>query len=182
MNEQKKKSIGKFLSLILRHQPDTIGLILDENGWANIDELIEKCKKENVLFTFDELVEIVETNDKKRYAFNYEQTKIRTNQGHSIDVDVELKSVKPTVFLYHGTAKKNLDSILEIGIEKRSRQHVHLSIDKNTAIKVGLRHGRPIILKINSGIMHDDGNIFYLSENNVWLTDFINPKYISIDE
>lgn len=180
MNEKHNKQISKFLSLVLRHQPEIICLNLDENGWADVEELQEKCANNNIHFTLEELDDLVETNDKKRFIFNEDQTKIRANQGHSIAIDLALKPQQPPEFLYHGTAENNVDSILEKGIEKRSRQHVHLSSDKENATKVGMRHGKPVILTILTGKMSEDGIIFYLSENNVWLTDFIDPKYILI--
>lgn len=180
MNEKHKKNISKFLSLVLRHQPEIINLNLDENGWADVKELQEKFAKKNQDFTLKDLDEIVETNDKKRFIFNEDKTKIRANQGHSIAIDLALKPQLPPEFLYHGTAQANVDSILGNGIEKRSRQHVHLSSDKETATKVGMRHGKPVILTIQTGKMSEDGIIFYLSENHVWLTDFIDPKYILI--
>ncbi|WP_312075120.1 RNA 2'-phosphotransferase [Chryseobacterium sp.] len=179
MNEQHKKKTSKFLSYVLRHHPELIGLDLDQNGWANVDELIKKSTNDTQGLTFEELCEIVETNDKKRFVFNEDKTRIRANQGHSIAIDLNLKPQQPPEFLYHGTAQANVDSILENGIEKRSRQHVHLSLDKETATKVGMRHGKPIILTILSGKMHQDRNLFYLSENGVWLTDFVDAKYIS---
>lgn len=179
MNEQQKKKISKFISLVLRHKPEIINLNLDENGWANVDELITKSKRDSHEgFTFEELNEIVESNDKKRFIFNEDKTKIRANQGHSIDIDLALQPQQPPEFLYHGTAQTNIDSILEKGIEKRNRQHVHLSQDKETATKVGMRHGKPVILTIRTGKMAEDGILFYLSENKVWLTDFIDAKYI----
>ncbi|MCD1115507.1 RNA 2'-phosphotransferase [Chryseobacterium turcicum] len=179
MNEKHKKKTSKFLSYVLRHHPELINLNLDENGWANVDELIAKSTNDSQGFTFEELDEIVETNDKKRFIFNEDKTRIRANQGHSIDINLALISQQPPEFLYHGTAQCNIDSILEKGIEKRSRQHVHLSQDKETANKVGMRHGKPIILTINTQKMFEDGIKFYLSENNVWLTDFVDAKYIS---
>lgn len=180
MNERHKKKISKFLSLVLRHQPEIINLNLDENGWTSVDELITKSKRDSYQgFTFEELEEIVETNDKKRFIFNEDKTRIRANQGHSVDIDLALKPQQPPEFLYHGTAETNMDSILEKGIEKRNRQHVHLSQDLETANKVGMRHGKPVILMIKTKEMFDDGIEFYLSENNVWLTDFVDAKYIS---
>lgn len=178
MIEQHKKKTSKFLSYILRHHPELINLNLDENGWANVDELITKSTNDSQGFTFEELDEIVETNDKKRFIFNGDKTRIRANQGHSIDINLALIPQQPPEFLYHGTAQSNIDSILEKGIEKRNRQHVHLSQDIETATKVGMRHGKPIILTINTEKMFDDGIEFYLSENNVWLTDFVDIKYI----
>lgn len=179
MTEQDKKRIGKFLSLVLRHSPETIGIELDENGWANVQELIEKCKNHHCHFSMEDLIEIVETNDKKRYSFNEKRNKIRANQGHSIDIDLALTPVEPPEFLYHGTATRFVESIMENGILKQSRQHVHLSKDKETAIKVGTRHGKPVVLIIMAGKMHKDGIQFYQSDNGVWLTDYVDTKYIS---
>lgn len=178
MNEQHKKRISKYLSLVLRHNPEVIGLNLDENGWADVGELQEKCAKQNRAFTLEELDEVVETNDKKRFILNEDKTRIRANQGHSINVDLALKPQQPPEFLYHGTSEANLASIFEKGIEKRNRQHVHLSQDKETATKVGMRHGKPVILTIETGKMDKDGMVFYLSENNVWLTNFVDAEYI----
>lgn len=179
MNEIENKRISKFLSLILRHQPETIHLHLDENGWADVEELITKSARKRVHFTMEELDEVVETNNKKRFAFNEDKTKIRANQGHSIDIDLALIPQQPPEYLYHGTAESNISSIMEKGIEKRSRQHVHLSADKDTATKVGMRHGKPVILTIRTGKMSEEGIQFYLSDNGVWLTDFVDTKYIS---
>ncbi|MCD0454448.1 RNA 2'-phosphotransferase [Chryseobacterium sp. LC2016-27] len=180
MTEQHKKRISKFLSYVLRHHPELINLNLDENGWANVEELITRSKRDpHEGISFEELDEIVETNDKKRFIFNEDKTRIRANQGYSIDIDLALIPQKPPEFLYHGTAQSNIDSIFEKGIEKRNRKHVHLSQDIETATKVGMRHGKPIILTINTEKMFNDGIEFYLSENNVWLTDFVDIQYIS---
>ncbi|KFF09296.1 RNA 2'-phosphotransferase [Chryseobacterium luteum] len=180
MNEQQKKKISKFLSYVLRHHPELIGLNLDENGWANVDELITKSKRESHQgLTFEELDEIVQTNEKKRFAFNEDKTRIRASQGHSIEINLALIPQQPPEFLYHGTAQSNIESILEKGIEKRGRQHVHLSQDKETATKVGMRHGKPVILTVRTQKMFEDGIEFYLSDNEVWLTDFVDAKYIS---
>lgn len=179
MNETDKKRIGKFLSLVLRHSPQTIGIELDEQGWANVKELIEKCKKHRYHFSMEDLIEIVETNDKKRYSFNEKRNRIRANQGHSIDINLELSPVEPPEYLYHGTATRFLPSIREKGILKGNRQRVHLSSDKDTAENVGSRHGKPAILTIMSGEMYENGILFYCSDNGVWLTDYIDTKYIS---
>lgn len=179
MTEQQIKTISKYLSLILRHNPQTIGIILDDNGWANVEELMIKCNKKGVRFSIEDLEEIVETNDKKRFAFNEDKTKIRASQGHSINIDLALHPAIPPTFLYHGTAQKNIDIILSDGIKKMNRQHVHLSTNKETATKVGARHGKPVILTIMAEKMNEEGILFYQSENNVWLTDYIAPKYIS---
>ena len=129
MNEKEKTKISKFLSLVLRHKPDAIGLVLDENGWANVAELIKKCGKNGRSFTKSELVEVVETNDKKRFAFDESGTKIRASQGHSIEVEIGFEEKFPPEILYHGTAEKNLAVIFTEGLKKMSRHHVHLSAD-----------------------------------------------------
>lgn len=179
MEESDRKRIGKFLSLVLRHEPGRIGLELDEYGWADVKELIEKCRKYRYCFSREDLVEIVETNNKQRYSFNENQSKIRANQGHSLDIILGLPPIEPPEFLYHGTATRFLTSIMDKGIVKGSRQYVHLSEDKDTAYKVGSRHGKPIILAIMSGRMYKDGVVFYQSDNGVWLTDYVDIKYIS---
>ena len=171
--ELKKKS--KFLSLVLRHKPETIDLKLDENGWADVQELLDKTRLDP-----EELKEIVETNDKKRFTFNDDESKIRASQGHSIDVDLQLEPKDPLPVLYHGTATKNIDSILRDGLKKANRQHVLLSADQETAIKVGQRHGKPIILTINAKLMAQDGYKFFLSKNGVWLTDSVPVDYIGV--
>ncbi|MFZ0596792.1 MAG: RNA 2'-phosphotransferase [Flavobacterium sp.] len=178
MNEKAAKNISKFLSLVLRHSPETINLKLDENGWTDVEELMEKCSKNGNELNAALLDYVVENNDKKRFAFNEDKTKIRASQGHSISVELNLNEVEPSEFLYHGTVEKFLENIQKEGLQKMSRQHVHLSKDKDTAIKVGGRRGVPQILTVKSGEMFKDGFKFYLSENNVWLTDEVPPKYI----
>lgn len=170
--------MGRFLSLILRHSPQTIGITLDKFGYANIDELISQMNKHGKHIDFDTLKLIVDTNNKKRYSFNQDFTKIRANQGHSINVDLQLTEKIPPNELYHGTATRFLDSIMKEGIKKQSRQYVHLSKDIDTAIKVGKRHGQVVILILDTAKMYQDGVKFYLSDNGVWLTDYVNPKYI----
>lgn len=179
MKEKNIKRISKFLSLILRHNPSKIGLELDENGWANVEELLSKSNKKNVRFSIETLEEVVETNDKKRFAFNDSKTKIRANQGHSIKtIDLELQTIEPPAFLYHGTVGKFMASIKEKGLQKMSRQHVHLSSDLETAIKVGNRRGQAIILSVRAIDMHNKGYTFYQSENGVWLTDSVPVEFI----
>lgn len=178
MNDKQIKNTSKFLSLILRHSPQTIGLQLDENGWADVDELIKNSAKHRQHFTKGELEEIVAQNDKQRFAFNETHTKIRASQGHSIDVELNLVAQQPPEFLYHGTVAKFIDSIKKEGLQKMSRQHVHLSKDMDTAYRVGSRRGQPIILSIRSGDMYRDGHVFNLSDNGVWLTDQVPVTYI----
>lgn len=173
------KQTSKFISLVLRHQPESIGLKLDENGWANVNELIGKMCAAGTVIDMTILEDIVQTNDKKRFVFNADKTTIRASQGHSIEVDLELKPVAPPDILYHGTTGKYLDSILQAGLQKQSRQYVHLSADINTARAVGSRHGKPVILIINAKAMADAGFLFYLSQNSVWLTDSVPAQYLS---
>lgn len=177
MNDAIKTS--KFLSLVLRHNPSLIGIVLDKNGWVDVEELLEKLKSKSLYLTFDELKEIVESNNKKRFALSIDSKKIRANQGHSISVELDYKEQTPPDFLYHGTSEKNVDSIFMNGISKMNRHHVHLSQDITTAHQVGKRHGTPVILKINSGNMKKAGFSFFLSDNNVWLTDFIPMEFIT---
>lgn len=180
MNEKDKKHISKFISLVLRHAPEKIGLKLDENGWADINELIQKSKGKNIFFTHDELNLIVKTNDKKRFALNEDSSKIRANQGHSINIEIGLLPIEPLLLLYHGTGEKSVDFILKSGIQKMTRQYVHLSQDIVTATNVGFRHGRPRIFKVNSRYMYENGIDFFQSENGVWLTDYVDKEYIEL--
>lgn len=179
MNE-KRNRLGKFISLILRHKPEIIGLKLDKNGWCSVDKLIEKMNNNNKKIDMKMLKDIVENNDKARYEFNENQTKIRARQGHSINVDVELKEKIPPKYLYHGTALKFLDSIKEKGIVKGNRQYVHLSQDIETAVNVGKRHGKPYVIKINTEEMYKNGHKFFLSNNNVWLVEYVDTRYFVV--
>jgi len=171
---------SKFISLVLRHQPEVVGPKLDLNGWTDVDQLIHGARCKGYPLTPELLKEIVETNDKERFAFNEDGSKIRANQGHSRDVELGLAPKEPPCELYHGTATRFWPSIEEQGLMKGNRQHVHLSSDLKTAEKVGVRHGKLIILSIDSRWMHEEGHDFYLSENGVWLTDHVPPRYLSI--
>ena len=179
MNEKQQKRIGKFISLILRHEPEKIGLQLDDAGWADVNELLIGLKAKNRQISFEQLQELVANNDKKRYSFNDDQTRIRANQGHSLTLDLQLEALEPPEQLYHGTATRFLDSILEQGLLKGERHHVHLSLQKETAHQVGGRHGKPVVLKVDSGEMHKKGYVFYCSENMVWLTDQVPTEFIT---
>ncbi|MBN8786312.1 MAG: RNA 2'-phosphotransferase [Terrimonas sp.] len=172
------KHISKFMSLVLRHQPEKIGLQLDENGWTTTEELISKLNAHGITTDFSVIELVVATNDKKRFSFNESKTKIRANQGHSIDIELNLAPVTPPDILYHGTTSRFLESILKTGLQKQNRQHVHLSADETTAKAVGSRHGKPVILTVKAEEMVNDGRIFFLSENTVWLTDEVPVQYI----
>lgn len=172
--------ISRFLALILRHKPEEAGITLDKNGWANVEELIEGVSKKYKGFDYPTLEYIVFTDEKGRYSFNEGNTKIRANQGHSIDVDVQLEEFRPPKFLYHGTCTKSKDSILKEGISSRTRLYVHLSKDIETALEVGSRHGNPVVFEVNSKKMYEDGIKFYRSVNGVWLVKEVDPKYIKL--
>ena len=172
-----RKNISKYISLILRHKPETIGITLDEHGWANVDELLKGVSRKYPL-TREELDEIVATDEKQRYSFNDDGTLIRANQGHSIQVDVELAEVRPPEFLYHGTGEKYVSSIDRHGLIPKTRLYVHLSGDYETAVKVGSRHGKPVVYRILAGQMADAGITFYRSVNGVWLTKRVPREYM----
>ena len=173
------KETSKFISLILRHKPETIGISLDEHGWANVDELIAGISKTHPI-DMAILEQIVAEDEKQRYSFNEDKTLIRANQGHSIPVDVELEEKQPPEILFHGTGEKYVSSINEQGLIPKSRLYVHLSGDEETAHKVGQRHGKPAIYKVKSGDMYRDGFKFFCSVNGVWLTKIVPVKYLSL--
>jgi putative RNA 2'-phosphotransferase len=177
MNQQ-LKHISKFMSLVLRHKPEEIGLHLDESGWASVQELIEKLQIKGIKADLNTVDTIVTINDKQRFAFNHDKTKIRASQGHSIEVVLDLPAVTPPDILYHGTTTRFLKSILVNGLQKQSRQHVHLSATIETANAVGSRHGKPVIVTIDAKAMHAAGLKLYLSANKVWLANAVPAEYI----
>jgi putative RNA 2'-phosphotransferase len=182
MNDKEKTSLGKFISKILRHHPEIIGITLDEHGWADVPDLISGIQANgHPDFDMAALEEIVATNNKQRYSFSEDKWLIRANQGHSIPVDVELPEVSPPDVLWHGTGEKFVPSILQQGILRMNRLYVHLSPDRDTARNVGRRHGKPVLLKINCRQMSEDGYIFYRSVNGVWLTKEVPVKYFTVD-
>ena len=168
---------SRFISLILRHRPDTIGISLDEHGWASVEELLAGISKTQYI-DMEMLEKIVKTDSKQRYSFNEDKTLIRANQGHSIDVDVELPKKQPPVILYHGTGEKYVSSIDEQGLIPKSRLYVHLSGDEATATIVGSRHGRPVVYEILASQMYHDGYEFFQSVNGVWLTKSVPVQYL----
>lgn len=182
-NKKTLTNISRFISLILRHKPESIGIVLDNHGWANVEELIQGIKGQYEEFDMETLEEIVKSDEKQRYSFNEDKTLIRANQGHSVNVDVGLKEQIPPDILYHGTGNKYMDSINKQGLITKTRLYVHLSRDLNTARTVGKRHCKdneePVILCVNTKQMYEDGFKFYMSENKVWLTKEVPIKYIS---
>lgn len=173
-------NLSRYMSLILRHKPEVIGITLDEHGWASVNDLICGIEKNNPGFNMNILEQIVRTDSKQRYSFNDDKSLIRANQGHSVNVDVELKEKEPPEYLYHGTGEKYVKSINQDGLIPKSRLYVHLSKDIKTAENVGKRHGKEVVYRINSGQMYRDGYKFYLSENGIWLTKEVPIKYLEI--
>lgn len=173
INDKETIRLSKLLSLALRHRPEVLGIELDNNGWTEVSVLLHRAK-----ITSETLDYIVETNNKQRFAFNADKTKIRANQGHSVTIELGYVAQRPPDILFHGTSLQFLPSILRTGLDKRQRHHVHLSPDIETALKVGERRGKPIVLEIDSAKMYNDQFAFYLSTNGVWLTDHVPPKYI----
>jgi putative RNA 2'-phosphotransferase len=172
------ESTSKFLSLVLRHKPDAIGLKLDAEGWADLDQLLELANAKGTALTHDVVLEIVATSDKKRFALSPDGKRIRANQGHSVAVDLNLIPKEPPAILFHGTATRFAQSIREKGLMPGARQHVHLSLAATTAAEVGSRHGKPLVLVVRASDMHRDGFKFFLSDNGVWLTASVPTRYL----
>ena len=170
--------LSKYLAKHLRHAPHELGLTLQPGGWVPVDDLLDAARRHGFPISYDDLVECVETNDKQRYAFDVSGELIRANQGHSVEVDLQLEEREPPETLYHGTVERFLPSILKDGLIRGKRHHVHLSKDVETATKVGARRGKPVILTVDAGRMHRDGHKFFLSANGVWLTDAVPPGYL----
>ncbi len=177
--KDKSLKVSKFLSLVLRHEPEKIGIHLDEAGWVPVSELLAACAQYRFPLSRGELEDVVRTSDKQRFALSDDGLRIRANQGHSVKVELGYEPAEPPEILYHGTVERFLPSIRKQGLLKGERHHVHLSPDETTAIKVGTRRGEAIILKIEARKMHRSGYAFYRSTNNVWLTDHVPPEYIN---
>lgn len=178
--DAKLVKISRFISLALRHRPQTIGLTLDANGWASVADLIDGAQRANVPLTLEVLRQIVAENDKQRFAFSADGLHIRASQGHSVQVDLELEPLTPPERLYHGTARRFLASIQQHGLIAKGRQYVHLSADEATARNVGRRHGEPIVLVVQADQLQQAGGRFYRSANGVWLTDRVPVDYLEI--
>ncbi|MBD2487912.1 RNA 2'-phosphotransferase [Aulosira sp. FACHB-615] len=178
MNTPRLVKISKFLSKYLRHQPESLGIKLAPGGWVAVDELLAACAEHKFPITRQELTAVVATNDKQRFSFDSTGTLIRANQGHSVEVDLQLLPAVPPDVLYHGTGHKAVESILQTGLSKMSRHHVHLSQDITTAKTVGARHGKPVVFAVDTATMYQAGYIFYCSDNGVWLVDAVPPEYL----
>jgi putative RNA 2'-phosphotransferase len=173
-------SISKFLSLVLRHKPEQIGLKLDGAGWARIDELLRQAGAAGCVISRVDVEQVVSTSDKQRFRISDDGLSIRANQGHSIQVDLDLQPLNPPMVLYHGTAARFLESILRTGLQRRQRRHVHLSEDPAVALSVGKRHGSPVLLRIDAMTMATRGHRFYRSANGVWLVEHVDVNFIEV--
>lgn len=176
--KEENARLSKLLSYVLRHNPAHLGIQLDNHGWTNVEMLLNQLNKQQEKINFDILKHIVDTNAKKRFSFNEDLTLIRASQGHSVEIELNYTAQIPPAILFHGTADRNIPIIREKGLLKMSRHHVHLSADKETAHKVGQRHGKPVVLSIQSLAMYESGHLFYLSDNGVWLTDHVPATFI----
>ncbi len=173
---------SKFLSLVLRHDPDSIGVAMDPAGWVAVADLVDRTADQERPLTIELIERVVATSDKQRFALSPDGRRVRANQGHSIDVDLGLESIEPPAILYHGTATRFLDAILDHGLRPGERRHVHLSAEEDTAIQVGSRHGKPVVLRVDAGAMHAAGHVFHRSANGVWLTDAVAPHHLSVPD
>jgi putative RNA 2'-phosphotransferase len=176
MDAKRTGKVSKYLAKHLRHQPERIGITLDANGWVEIDTLIRAAAEHGFHFTRAELDHVVAANDKQRFAVD--GCHIRANQGHTVDVDLDLPTAEPPAVLYHGTVARNLGAIRAEGLRPMKRHHVHLSPDRETATRVGARRGRPVVLSVDAGAMHHAGHVFRISANSVWLVDEVPPAFL----
>jgi putative RNA 2'-phosphotransferase len=180
MDDARIVRISKFLSAHLRHQPGRLGLTLEPGGWVTVDDLLVACARHGEPLSREELDAVVARNDKRRFSFDDAGKRIRANQGHSVAVDLQLALVEPPAILYHGTSRAVVEVILREGLRKMRRHHVHLAASIPTAVAVGRRHGPAVVFAVESDAMARDGALFYRSENGVWLTDTVAPRYLRL--
>ncbi len=182
MSAGELKKISKSMSYVLRHRPDSIGIELEPAGWVRVDDLLKAFAHHGRRYSRELIERVVSANDKQRFEFSEDGARIRARQGHSVEVDLAYEPAVPPDVLYHGTARKSLDSIFEQGLVKGKRHHVHLSTNKDTMLAVARRHGQPVLLRIDAKRMHADGCAFFVTGNRVWLTDWVPPTYLSLAE
>lgn len=180
MDDKRRTKVSKYLSKHLRHEPERLGLTLAPGGWVSVDELLQACARHHFSVTREELEFVVGQCDKQRFALDSTRMLIRANQGHSVEVDLQLEPRCPPALLYHGTARQHVEPIFRKGLLKRDRQHVHLSADLATATSVGARHGIPVVLEVDAARLNQDGHLFYCSDNGVWLTNHVPPAYLRV--
>jgi putative RNA 2'-phosphotransferase len=182
MDKNQLKTVSKSLSYVLRHRPDSVGLELSEGGWVAVGDLLTAFQRAGKKLSLPLLKQVVAENDKQRFEFSADGAEIRARQGHSAEVDLGYEPVQPPDVLYHGTATRSLDSIMTEGLLKGHRHHVHLSTNKETMIQVARRHGKPVLLAVDAARMQLDGHVFFVTGNNVWLTDHVPPEYLSVTQ
>lgn len=175
-----RTEVSKFLSFVLRHQPQAAGVELDASGWVDIDELLVGCRAAGRAITREALLDVVASSPKQRFAVSEDGQRIRASQGHSVEVDLAYQPSAPPETLFHGTVASSLAAICADGLRRMSRHHVHLSPDAETARAVGMRRGAPIVLRVAAGAMHRAGHAFYLSANGVWLIEHVPPAFIEV--
>jgi putative RNA 2'-phosphotransferase len=178
MTEKETIRTSRFLSLILRHEPELVGLKLGDGGWVGVEVLLNAENSHGTALTLDQLKHVVATSDKKRFAMSDDGLSIRANQGHSVEVDLQYEPQTPPELLYHGTATRFLDGIRKDGLQRMERHHVHLSAETKVTVQVGSRHGKPALLVIRAGEMHRAGHVFRRSTNDVWLVNHVPPEFI----
>ncbi|MFF2227085.1 RNA 2'-phosphotransferase [Streptomyces globisporus] len=178
MDERRTVKVSKYLSKHLRHQPERIGITLDENGWVGVETLLSAAALHGFAISRAELDHVVTVNDKCRFAVHGDR--IRANQGHTVAVNLDLPSAEPPAYLYHGTVARVMDAIRAEGLRPMTRHHVHLSPDRETATRVGARRGRPLVLTVDAGAMHRAGHVFRVSANGVWLADAVPPEFLRL--
>jgi putative RNA 2'-phosphotransferase len=180
MDHNELTRASKRLSLHLRHSPERIGLTLEPGGWVGVATLLDALSRHGLVLTPDELREVVTRNEKQRFAFDATESRIRANQGHSVEVDLDLPVRRPPDLLYHGTVGRFLDAILREGLRPMKRHDVHLSHAIETAISVGSRRGEAVVLAVDARAMADAGREFRVSANGVWLASAVPPEYLSL--
>ena len=178
MNEKERVGLSKSLSKTLRHQPERIGVTLDDAGWCNVEALLAAYASKGTNISRDTLEEVVRTNDKKRFSFSEDGTRIRANQGHSVDIELGYQGATPPEILFHGTPQQFVEAIADEGLKKMKRHHVHLHVDVATSTAIGQRRGKPVLLKVRALDMHQAGHEFFVTPNDVWLTDHVPAEYI----
>ncbi|HNG92207.1 MAG TPA: RNA 2'-phosphotransferase [Acidobacteriota bacterium] len=179
MDEKQRTRLSKYLSKHLRHTPEQLGLVLAPGGWVEVETLLAACARNQMVITREQLDEIVATNNKQRFAFDDTGTRIRANQGHSVEVELQLEPIVPPSVLYHGTGHRTVELILKDGLLKMNRHHVHLSAGIETARMVGSRHGKPVVFEVAAEVMHHNGFVFFCSANGVWLVESVPPQYLT---
>lgn len=182
MDHRQLVKTSRFLSLVLRHRPEKVGITLDGSGWVKVDILLAAISQNSGPLTREQLSQVVEQNDKKRFEFSPDGTQIRASQGHSVNVNLGYESAEPPEILLHGTVPQFLDSIRKTGLNKGKRHHVHLHQDRAVATQVGQRRGKAVILTILAGSMREAGHEFFRSTNGVWLTDHVPPEFLEFPD